>query len=529
MKQLNTKGSLAIVATLCSVLAVACSDDDGDDSGGDAGEAGASGSAQGGKGGKGGSAGSAGSTGKGGSAGKAGAAGSGGKAGSANAGGSGGESGSGSGGDGEPQAGAGGAPAEPARIRVLHLSPDAPGVDVFVNGADDAAVEGLEFPDGTPYLEVPAATYTFDVAPEGTSANDAVLSIEDVALAAGASYTAVAYDELESISALALADDYDGVADEDIRVRAVHTAAGVGEVDIWNVTDPGNPVPLYEDLDFGDAGDALDVPAGAYTLGIDTNDDAVPDLTFQLPELEGGTAANLFAVADGSDVFLLAQLPDGATVRIDPRAPTAFLRVLHLSPDAPAVDVFVNDGDDPVVADLAFPDGTGYLAVPAASYDIDVAPAGSSADDAVLSVDDLALAANGFYTAVAFDELATITALPVVDDYTGLAAGAIRVRLIHAAAAVGEVDVWNVPDTGDPTPLWTDVGFGVAGTALDLPEGTYTVGVDVDNDASPDLTFELPELDAGSFVNVFAVNDEDGDVFLLAQLRDGSTARIDPE
>ena len=29
--------------------------------------------------------------------------------------------------------------------------------------------------------------------------------------------------------------------------------------------------------------------------------------------------------------------------------------------------------------------------------------------------------------------------------------------------------------------------------------------------------------------NVFALNDEEADVFLLAQLRDGSTARIDPE
>jgi hypothetical protein len=412
---------------------------------------------------------------------------------------------------------------------VLHLSPDAPGVDVFVDGSEDAAVEDLEFPDGTPYLEVPAGTYTFDVSPAGTSPDDAVLSIEDLELAEGASYTAVAYDELDSISALALADDDADLAEGDIRVRAVHTAAGVGEVDIWNVTDPGSPAPLYENLDFGAAGDALDVPAGAYTLGIDTDDDAVPDLTFELPELAAGTVANVFAVADGSDVFLLAQLPDGATVRIDPRGPTAFLRVLHLSPDAPAVDVFANDADDPVVSDLEFPDGTGYLAVPAASYDIDVAAAGTSADDAVLSVNDLALAADTYYTAVAFGELASIGALPLVDDYTDLDEDSIRIRAIHAAPAVGQVDLWSVPEAGDPTPLWTDVDFGVAGDALDVPGGAYTIGVDVNNDASPDLTFELPALPAGTFANVFAVNDADDDVFLLAQLRNGTTVRIDPE
>ncbi|HEY3499664.1 MAG TPA: DUF4397 domain-containing protein [Polyangiaceae bacterium] len=522
MMKSKTKVSLALVATLCSALAVACSDDDGDgdDSGGAAGESGSGGGA--GKGGKSGAGGSSGS------AGKAGASGSGGRAGSSGAGGGGGDSESGSGGD-APEAGAGGAPAAPARIRVLHLSPDAPGVDVFVNGGEEAAVSDLEFPDGTPYLEVPAGTYTFDVAPAGTSAEDAVLSIEDVELAEGGSYTAVAYDELDSISALALGDDYARLENGDIRVRAVHAATGVGEVDIWNVTDPGNPAPLYENLDFGAAGESLDVPAGAYVLGVDTDDDAVPDLTFELPELAAGTVANLFAVADGSDVFLLAQLPDGTTVRVDPRAPTAFLRVLHLSPDAPAVDVFIDGGDDPAVSELAFPDGTGYLAVPAASYDIDVSPAGTSAGDAVLSIDDLALAADNYYTAVALDEVASLSALPLVDDYTGLPAGSIRVRAVHAAPAVGQVDLWNLPQSGAPAPLWTDVDFGVAGAPLDLPAGAYTIGVDVDNDASPDLTFELPALPAGAFVNVFAANDADGDVFLLAQLRDGTTARIDPE
>jgi len=158
-----------------------------------------------------------------------------------------------------------------------------------------------------------------------------------------------------------------------------------------------------------------------------------------------------------------------------------------------------------------------------------VAPAGTSADDAVLSVEGLELAADTYYTAVAFDELANVSALPLVDDYSGLAEGSIRVRAIHAAAAVGQVDLWHVPESAEATPLWTDVDFGVAGAALDIPAGSYTIGVDVDDDASPDLTFELPELPAGTFVNVFAVNDDAGDVFLLAQLQNGSTVRVDHE
>jgi hypothetical protein len=335
MNHLKMGSVVACLAGMSLFSLAGCSDDDEDEgSGGAAGSAqggsssGSAGKGGSGKGGSGGSA-TAGSSGKsgGGSGGASGAT-SGGSAGDAGAGGEGGSSTPGAGGAGgeaggdmgEPggAGGAGGAGDEPARVRVIHLSPDAPGVDVFVNGGEDPAVADLEFPDGTPYLNVPAGTYTFDVAPAGTSADDAVLTIEDLPLEAGASYTAVAYDELASISALALGDDYDGLDAGNIRLRAVHVAAGVGQVDIWNITDAENPAPVYVDLDFGAAGDAVDIPAGAYTLGIDVDDDATPDLTFALPELAAGTVVNAFAVADGADVFLLAQLPDGATARIDP-------------------------------------------------------------------------------------------------------------------------------------------------------------------------------------------------------------------
>ncbi|HEY8946431.1 MAG TPA: hypothetical protein VIM73_19405, partial [Polyangiaceae bacterium] len=99
----------------------------------------------------------------------------------------------------------------------------------------------------------------------------------------------------------------------------------------------------------------------------------------------------------------------------------------------------------------------------------------------------------------------------------------------HAAPGVGQVDIWNLPASGAPASLWSNVDFGAAGAALDLEAGAYRIGIDVDNDATPDLTFALPDLEAGAFVNVFAVNDEDANVFLIAQLRDGTTARIDPE
>lgn len=200
-------------------------------------------------------------------------------------------------------------------IRVIHLSADAPSVDVYVNGAE-RAVEALGFAEGTDFLAVPSGTYSFNIAPAGAGAESSVLDIDGLTLEPGLSYTAVAFDDVANLKAIALEEDLSPTPGESIRVRAIHAASGVGEVDIWNVPTDGEPSPLYTDVGFGAVGEYLEIPADAYTLGFDVDDDASPDLTFQLPSLPAGTIANVFAVNDGS-VHLLAQLADGSVARID--------------------------------------------------------------------------------------------------------------------------------------------------------------------------------------------------------------------
>ncbi|GEM_PF-220334 len=414
-------------------------------------------------------------------------------------------------------------------VRVLHLSPDAPAVDIWVNSTI-AAVTDLAFPDGTGYLEIDAGTYTFDIVPAGGVIGDSVLDVT-LALEEDMKYTAVAIGELSNLSALALADDYDSLAAGNIRVRAIHAAPAVGEVDIWVIPGEGDPSLLYENVGFGVAGEYADVPAGSYKLGFDVDNDATPDLIFNTPALPAGAVINLFAANDTEgNVFLRAQFADGTLATIEPTpivepSETAHIRVLHLSPDAPAVDILVND-TILAVEDLAFPDGTDYLELDVGSYTFDVVPAGGMIAESVLGV-TLELMADKKYTAVALGRVADIGALALEDDEAGLEAGKFRVRAIHAAADVGEVDIWVLPEDSDPFILYENVGFGVAGDYADVDAGAYTLAIDVDDDAVPELLFQTPSLPAGEVINLFAVNDADGKVFLRAQFKDGTLATIE--
>jgi len=209
-----------------------------------------------------------------------------------------------------------------------------------------------------------------------------------------------------------------------------------------------------------------------------------------------------------------------------PTVGSASLRAAHLSFDAPAVDIFLNEGQAAAVTALAFEEGTPYLVVDEGTYKLDLAASGSGWQQAVLSVSGLELGADQSYTAVAYGELNSIQALALLDDLSTPPAGELRLRAVHTAFGVGEVDIWNITDAQNPGLLYEDVGYGAVGSYYELPAQAYTLGFDLDNDASPDVTFDVPALPAGTIANVFAVRNVGGDVFLIAQLQDGTLAKI---
>jgi hypothetical protein len=212
----------------------------------------------------------------------------------------------------------------------------------------------------------------------------------------------------------------------------------------------------------------------------------------------------------------------------------AQVRVMHLGVNAPGVDVFAN-GEGPVFSALEFRSSTAYAEVPPGDYTFQVSVSGSGPDEAVLAP-ELTLEAGMFYTAVAIGDLEMtdgapeLQAIALVDDPTGIGAGDVRITVVHAAPAVGQVDLWEVSDPENPVPLLEDVDFGVSATLPDLPAGPIQVGVDIDDDAQPDVVFSVDTTPlAGGQINAYANNDGDGNVALVAQLADGTVLPIQPD
>ena len=341
----------------------------------------------------------------------------------------------------------------------------------------------------------------------------APLTFED-----GRSYTAVAFGRVASLGALFFEDDRTDLASTDIRVRAIHGAPDVGQVDVFNVAADGTATSILEDVDFGDVAEPLDLPAGAYTLGVDVNDDATPDLYFELPALEGGTLANVYVTQEaGGAVFALAQLDGATTARIDPSE--SEIRVLHLSRDAPNVDVYA--GGVAAITNLAFKRQSATLTVRSGTLAVAVTATGGAIDTAVIEA-DLSLLPNRAYTVVAYDDVASIKALVLEDDASGLAPTDIRVPITHVAPGVTRGDVYELLSGGTTfgAQLVDAFGFGETPAAVDLPAGTYPIGFDAEANGDIQAIFNLPLLTPGSYVRAHVFQEADGSVGVLVQLRD---------
>ncbi|MEM9461302.1 MAG: DUF4397 domain-containing protein [Myxococcota bacterium] len=435
-------------------------------------------------------------------------------------------------------------PAEPpdtaSQVRVLHLGVQVPAVDIFANG-EGPVFSGLEFRNSTEFASVPPGDYTFEVSLAGTPAEDAVLA-PMLTLEPDTAYTAVAIGDLletngaPPVQTIALVDDADGIDPGEVRVNVAHAAPAVGQVDIWEISGD-EPVLLLENVDFA-ASATLEVPATALTLGLDVDDDAVPDLTFDADTSPlGGNQINLLANNDAAgNVVLVAQLPDSSVLIIEPNDPppppppptadNAHIRVMHLGVQVPAVDIFAN-GIGPVFSHLQFRHSTPYATVPAGDNTFEVSLAGAPVEDAVLAP-ILTLDAGFDYTAVAIGDLfgaQPVQAIVLVDDATNIAADSVRVNVAHAAPAVGQVDIWEL-STG--ALLLENVDFGTSGT-LDVPAAPLTLGLDANDDAIPDIIFHVDASPlAGAPINLYANNDAGGSVALVAQLPDSSVLVIDP-
>jgi LPXTG-motif cell wall-anchored protein len=175
-----------------------------------------------------------------------------------------------------------------ASVRVIHASPDAPAVDIWIDG--NVAISDVAFAEVTDYADLAPSTYNVQVSPTG--ATEPIVIDADLELSADTDYSVAAVGTLENIEPLVLIDNNAAPAEGKAHVRFVHASPDAPAVDIA-VT--GGPV-LFSNIEFKGVGDYLPVDAGTYDLearvaGTETVALSVPGVA-----LEAGTVYTIWAM-----------------------------------------------------------------------------------------------------------------------------------------------------------------------------------------------------------------------------------------
>ena len=205
--------------------------------------------------------------------------------------------------------------ADHAMVRVLHASPDAPAVDVYLDDAQVSALTNVPFGTISGYLEVPSGAHNVKVYATGTT-TDPVIDA-DVTVDAGTSYTIAATDAVASITAQVLVDD-PSPSCETAQVRVVHFSADAPAVDVATAgAAPDDAV--IQDLAYPDASDYLALPGGTYDLEVRPAGEATVALDLPGVAIEDCMSYSVFAIgsaaspAVGGNALQVAVAVDGST------------------------------------------------------------------------------------------------------------------------------------------------------------------------------------------------------------------------
>ncbi len=191
--------------------------------------------------------------------------------------------------------------------------------------------------------------------------------------------------------------------------------------------------------------------------------------------------------------------------------PMAYVRVGHFSPDTPAVDIYVNG--EVAVESLEYPNATGIISLPPAEYEIAVAPAGTSIDDAAIGPATVAFGEGTLTNVAAVGSLEDGTLAPAIfaRNIEAQPVGTAEVTVLHAIEGAPAVNVL----AGD-TPLITSLAYpGAAGdndgffTLDTVPTGTYDLSVTVAGDGTEILSLGETELADDTYYLVVAVGTPD--------------------
>lgn len=194
----------------------------------------------------------------------------------------------------------------------------------------------------------------------------------------------------------------DAQSQDDSYLRVAHASPDAPAVDVYVDNES-----TLTNVSFGDVSDYLTLAAGTYNVTITVADDpeaVVFDGNVSLEAREAYTVAATGEVSEDADTsFEPVVFSDDA---LTPDENTSAVSVVHLSPDAPTVDITVEGTNLTVADNVSYQNASEYVNVPAGEYTLEVRQATAANNGTVVTTIPVTLEGGEVYSAYAVGYLA---------------------------------------------------------------------------------------------------------------------------
>jgi len=196
-------------------------------------------------------------------------------------------------------------------------------------------------------------------------------------------------------------------------------------------------------------------------------------------------------------------------------AGTGLVRMMHLSPDTPSVDAYIDSVSDPgtgvVLPAVGYGDVSAYQTVPAGTYTVSARGAGADPSSPPVLATTVTVTGGTATTIAGVGYFADLGFAVLPDDLTLPPAGRSRARVVNAAATGSPVDL----SLGSGTSLARGLPFADSTDYVDVPGGAGTLTVTPGNGTPSDLPVDLA---AGSVYTVLVLDRSGGGLAVNPQL-----------
>lgn len=169
-------------------------------------------------------------------------------------------------------------------VRLAHLSPDTPKVDVYLAKVGDPTFTAQKFEHVgygvvSTYLPLPVGTYAVSMRKEGDPESTAPVLTTQVTVQAGAAYTVAGVGRFAGLGLKVLTDDLSRPAAGKSKVRVIQASVGSPVLDVFLA----NGTPIAKAVSFASTTDYQLVSPGSWTLALrSTGSATVKNLTCTL-------------------------------------------------------------------------------------------------------------------------------------------------------------------------------------------------------------------------------------------------------